>query len=1155
MPVAKKSWTKKGRSNSISDVKRKVMMMSSVGKRLDASERRSKFHADSSWKKKKGLIDDSIISAEMFVLTKVAANIHKKIIWCDELPSEAAIAEARAASESEAPPLTGNDNNEDNIKRYTKEELLRIRFLPLCKRRPDCLNKPGCIAIGCWALNRRGVDALDDELVSKDASNDKRRPGDPRERIRKESEGIVLSPQRRSFTSGCFVVSGNVNNSRLRPDSPIFSQQQEQKNDIGPRDTSRRTGAGRVIPRDSVPWERSGDLDDPLGGSDYIPYRAPGSQRDRGDDRFERRSFARDIYTAGDKNRSDRDRDRELADSRFAERRERDEMRRGNRYLNDRRRGYEKDEEPEWFSGGPTSQNETIELRGFDDPVPVSTAANNNSTTDTVVTTTVSTSVTETTTTRSRPTRRSAGSGRTPSAVAAVQTKDMPPNVEELYKEDVDGQKERLVTVFEIAPKKVENNKSGGDIEKTTSSEERNKLDSIVDFNMDDFLKMDLGLNGATDEGYSGGSRFSRWFKRESPPATAMQQPSLNQAFAAPPSGPIGIPGPTGGPTGGPPTSASHDRGMNEHIFSNMINDLETSISIPTSDSQHLFAPISPAASTIPAHNSLLEMLRRGQPSNNHPQPPHFQHQQNMPMKIHSLEELEANMRGPIHQQQHQQLQKNNAHHQPPPDDSSAFKRLVEQMYEGRVVPAANGPIPQPNQQPMSILQMLSKSQQADQAALEAQHHQHAPAVSQDLLFKLLQVQQTQQQQQENVNKIIQGNVNQANRHFQVSPILNDMGPHMGNLQSRELLQRPEALAIIHGLKQGEITPQNLMQQMGNPGLQGRHREVIASILKMHQQQQQQQSSSPHARLALPTQPPQQQLRISPLPPNAIAQRIPSPRELQAHTQSIMQGALIKKKLEEQRENYRRRQELLAPTLTHTATPAPVASPTKHPAAIAFTPTSVLRKMTAEKDTEHILPKAAGWGAPPLHTQQAPVPKHARPIVKGNAAVGMNMPAYQTSPPEYPSAPYMNHPQQQFPNNLLQQQAAAAARNKIGHQSHHQFHAMVMQMQRQQHQQLQTPQHQHQTTMQVNNRGAPISGNGANLQQLLVHPHHRNHNEGVSAMGPALSPTSNQLARWFSPELLAQATAGKLPSVNMAQNVLSLEELERIQHSEAIVHN
>lgn len=53
-----------------------------------------------------------------------------------------------------------------------------------------------------------------------------------------------------------------------------------------------------------------------------------------------------------------------------------------------------------------------------------------------------------------------------------------------------------------------------------------------------------------------------------------------------------------------------------------------------------------------------------------------------------------------------------------------------------------------------------------------------------------------------------------------------------------------------------------------------------------------------------------QQLRISPLP-NGIPQRIPSPRELQFHTQSIMQNALIKKKLEEQRENFRKRQVII----------------------------------------------------------------------------------------------------------------------------------------------------------------------------------------------------------------------------------------------------
>lgn len=55
--------------------------------------------------------------------------------------------------------------------------------------------------------------------------------------------------------------------------------------------------------------------------------------------------------------------------------------------------------------------------------------------------------------------------------------------------------------------------------------------------------------------------------------------------------------------------------------------------------------------------------------------------------------------------------------------------------------------------------------------------------------------------------------------------------------------------------------------------------------------------------------------------------------------------------------------------------------------------------------------------------------------------------------------------------------------------------------------------------------------------------------------GSPASPVSNQLARWFSPELLAQARAGKLPhmpSLSPTQNMLSVEELERLQQA---VHN
>lgn len=121
--------------------------------------------------------------------------------------------------------------------------------------------------------------------------------------------------------------------------------------------------------------------------------------------------------------------------------------------------------------------------------------------------------------------------------------------------------------------------------------------------------------------------------------------------------------------------------------------------------------------------------------------------------------------------------------------------------------------------------------------------------------------------------------------------------------------------------------------------------------------------------------------------------RIPSPRELQFHTQSIMQNALIRKKLEEQRENYRKRQELelkaevmqkqeidkkirqpealqienqiMSPEeKINNDSPAKKASSgvppltqqqvqrAHAPSPNIFTPTSVLRKMTAEKDSE-----------------------------------------------------------------------------------------------------------------------------------------------------------------------------------------------------------
>lgn len=61
----------------------------------------------------------------------------------------------------------------------------------------------------------------------------------------------------------------------------------------------------------------------------------------------------------------------------------------------------------------------------------------------------------------------------------------------------------------------------------------------------------------------------------------------------------------------------------------------------------------------------------------------------------------------------------------------------------------------------------------------------------------------------------------------------------------------------------------------------------------------------------------------------------------------------------------------------------------------------------------------------------------------------------------------------------------------------------------------------------------------------------RNENRNID-----LSPTSNQLARWFPPDLLERARNGKLPnmpSTSHSQHAVNLEEIER--QTAPAVHN
>uniref|UniRef100_A0A9R1SKH3 Eukaryotic translation initiation factor 4E nuclear import factor 1 n=2 Tax=Cyprinus carpio TaxID=7962 RepID=A0A9R1SKH3_CYPCA len=209
--------------------------------------------------------------------------------------------------------------------RYTKEELMEIRELPISNERPECLSEK-YDSDGVWdpekwhaSLYPSSENSCPAEGYKKDYVEDrvplKRRIADPRERVKDDDLEVVLSPQRRSFGGGCQVAPTAL---PRRPISPLENKENESLRLGG----ARRIGSGRIIAS---------------------------------------RVFERD--TRVDKER-ERDREREFKDKRFrrdfGDKRVFSERRRNDSYA---------EEEPEWFSGGPTSQSETIELIGFDDKI------------------------------------------------------------------------------------------------------------------------------------------------------------------------------------------------------------------------------------------------------------------------------------------------------------------------------------------------------------------------------------------------------------------------------------------------------------------------------------------------------------------------------------------------------------------------------------------------------------------------------------------------------------------------------------------------------------------------------------------------------------------------------------------------------------------
>ncbi|CAL1278183.1 unnamed protein product [Larinioides sclopetarius] len=850
---------------------------------------------------------------------------------------------------------------------YTKEELMKYSNSPLSKVWPARLDPAYNNATGKWDPERWFMNHRSDRLMPLDEPRSKRerqddgivshkrKSSDPKERIKEEKDDIVLSPQRRSFGTGCHVIQQS--SLARRPGSPTDGRDPENF-----REPSRRIGSGRIITRDrdQRDWERDREY-------------GYGNRNDRRD-RFDQE-----------------DSDKEL-------------RRYSGRYRTDRRSRSGRDRidevEPEWFSGGPTSQSETIELVGFEDP-------HNDGE-------------------NRKPTKkkRSKQNSRRSSLKS-----DEGEKIEAVLSDDKSTQKK--------SETKLDDSKQSiTEVKETEETQDANKS-SNTGFDLEQLFKMDwipgLIQNEAPPENNDkemGCSRFSQWFRKESP-----------------------LPE---GPESG---NNSRRSSLHEELIANVLNSIvEPQIKIPSpteNSSDNFFAPISPALSHSPNYalpqtlstNTSKDIMEMLQSANSGSESSVNGGTPNEPVK--TVRELEADLKRIV------------LGDKKPSEEKSAFDKLLQHMSDSnnqQSAPMTCGYgivdtskalkeedilkdmicVPQRPSSPgqtfnifedkQNIFKMPSGasstySQQNQNSQNDAfvqlmqqkQHEQHLQQLNQQQQMHQQQLQE--QQLQNHIQQSQQHNQNVGMQGFTfdvLSKILNNS-------------TQPPISPVSPGLQQSG-SGQSLNRNDLQAALQlQRQQELLSSILKQQQQQQQQlsqrnvlqamqQRRCPSAKeipiqqtLALPTlgisprqsplpvdaigstipnqgripsplvfgqQPPALSHAPAPIHPAALVQamaqnsaspntlqvqnpvvlqRVPSPQELAVHTQSILQNALIKRKLEEQKENFRKRQEAQRSTSPAASTttavkngvsPSPLKglSPT-----IAFTPTSVMRKIQSEK--------------------------------------------------------------------------------------------------------------------------------------------------------------------------------------------------------------
>ncbi|CAL4059905.1 unnamed protein product, partial [Meganyctiphanes norvegica] len=989
---------------------------------------------------------------------------------------------------------------------YTREELLELKDSPLALEWPDALDPAHNKGPGRWDPERWMRSIHDDRRPGSGgqqavtASNNRidrppdlelKRSRDPRERVKQEEQdGLVLSPQRRSFSTGCHGLQqpGSTN----RPDSPAERAPQTHR-----EIPTRRIGSGRIS-------RRMEDLEPPTAGDRRELSGRRDRDLDRNLDRNLERNLDRNVDRNIDRGNIERNLDRGLdqhrdardwrnkndarfdRDDRYDNRRrffEDEEEKRNKRHVDDRRisdrrrMGGREEEAPEWFTEGPTSQNEFIELVGFDD-IPEEGSGNNKPNKRE----------------RRRSKRDKDGGSRKSSRSNTPVLMDGEKNKQDM---DVNQMKEQ----HQMQQLQLQRQQDDKHHHQQPPQQQPTVIEPVNDqdcgFNIDDFLGDIIGFPGHAEEIVApshvsnSSSKLRQFFQRGESPTfpsnfVASLQNSRRSSVDLPP-----------------------------HL-NNMLTGL---------DSSRFFAPISPADKT--GVNSIVDLLQQagsniGGSDNMRPPPmgpPQIPRSQApsikslmMDGKGQSLEEVEAglqrNMRRGMGQHNHQQ---------PPPPPQiqhpqnshqnktmSAFNDFVNDICLGGGVvgwedgmgwerketcskmvmntcstelctkwgpfvilpiqiaarasdfgillmkgnnappaaqqqaqvshrPMAPPAIPNLNVPPPNLITphsqppppMHNMPQMSNQGGPPPQHRE-------DIVLKLLQAQQqmqqqhTQQQQQQKRQQLLQQALQQSQQQQppqqqHLDPIQQLMGgigrmsvspsPQTQDRDTfvRDAIQRPDVQNLLQQVASGQVTAGQLYTQLGSGNLNKNQSDAVTTVLRFLKRGRDNitpmvrdtrpmalsptpqavvaggltlgggpsisprvVSPNPDASNMLNPHMLQHQSRISPLmfaggsglSVGNGPRRTPSHQELVAHTQSIMQKALLKQELEKAKEKHRKREAERAKS-PNPSMPGPIQGPgnskgpqegspnktgVKSQSPLAFTPTSVMRKMTADKD-------------------------------------------------------------------------------------------------------------------------------------------------------------------------------------------------------------